>query len=91
MQIVQTKAFSKTVKKLHANQKKDLDGAVREILENPGIGQQKIGDLSGIFVHKFSMVNQLTLLAYTRTDETITLLALGSHQNFYRDLKNQGD
>jgi mRNA-degrading endonuclease YafQ of YafQ-DinJ toxin-antitoxin module len=32
----------------------------------------------------------LTLLAYTYEEEvvTLTLLALGSHENFYRNLKN---
>jgi len=37
------------------------------------------------------MVHQLTLLAYNydETDENFTLLALGSHENFYRDLKKQ--
>ena len=35
------------------------------------------------------MIKQLTLLAYTCHDQTITLtlLALGAHENFYRDLK----
>jgi len=35
------------------------------------------------------MVNQLNLLAYSYEDEvlTLSLLALGSHENFYRDLK----
>jgi mRNA-degrading endonuclease YafQ of YafQ-DinJ toxin-antitoxin module len=35
------------------------------------------------------MVNQLALLAYTYEDNRLilTLLALGSHENFYRDLK----
>ena len=49
----------------------------------------KVGDLAGIRVYKFKMVDQLTLLAYTFEDETVTLtlLVLGSHQNFYRDLK----
>jgi hypothetical protein len=34
------------------------------------------------------MVNQLTLLGYEiRDPETIILHAVGSHENFYRDLK----
>jgi len=36
------------------------------------------------------MVGQLTLIAYTFEEENIvlTFLAIGSHENFYRDLKN---
>jgi len=37
------------------------------------------------------MVNQLALLAYEYDDinDTLTLLAFGSHGNFYRDLKKK--
>lgn len=89
MKVLQTNTFSKTAKKLHANQKKDLDDSIRAIMADPALGEPKLGDLSGVSVYKFKMVNQLTLLAYTYEDRTITLplLALGSHENFYRDLK----
>ncbi len=89
MQILQTTTFKRAVKKLHKNQKEDLDKAIRLIVDNPGIGEEKAGDLSGVSVYKFKMAKQLTLLAYTFEDRTITLtlLALGSHENFYRDLK----
>ncbi len=91
MNIVQTSSFKRAVKKLHKNQKQDLDKAVKAIVDNTDIGDGKIGDLSGISVHKFKMVNQLTLLAYSYEDNTITLtlLALGTHENFYRDLKKK--
>ena len=89
MKIVQTNQFKKEIKKLHPNQKKDVDEAVRAIMKNPDLGQPKVGDLAGIMVYKFKMINQLTLLAYTYQNQTITLtlLALGTHENFYRDLK----
>ena len=46
-------------------------------------------DLSGVFVHKFRLTGQLYLIAYLVDDDAweITLLALGGHENFYRDLK----
>ena len=89
MQIVQFSSFQKMVKKLHANAKQDLDKAVKELMRNPLAGELKKGDLSGIRVYKFRMINQLTLLAYMfdEANESLTLLALGSHENFYRDLK----
>ncbi|MEZ7918885.1 MAG: type II toxin-antitoxin system RelE/ParE family toxin [Akkermansiaceae bacterium] len=89
MEVLQTTTFRKAVKKLHKNQKMDLDHAVKEIIGAPDIGEAKLGDLAGISVYKFKMVKQLTLLAYKYEDETVilTLLALGTHENFYRDLK----
>jgi mRNA interferase RelE/StbE len=89
MIIQQTTTFSKQIKKLHKNQKKDLDEAVKKIIKDPSIGDLKKGDLNGIQVYKFKMVNQLTSLAYDFNGhkKILILLALGSHENFYRDLK----
>ena len=89
MIVLQTNRFRKSIKKFHANQKTDLDNAVRAIMAKPSIGDAKIGDLSGVYVFKFQMMKQLTLIAYTYDEETITLtlLAVGSHKNFYRDIK----
>ena len=89
MKVFQSRQFAKAVKKLHSNQKSDLDKAVQLLIADPMIGDSKAGDLAGVRVHKFKIVNQLNLLAYSYEDEilTLTLLALGSHENFYRDLK----
>ena len=89
MEILQTTSFRRAVKKLHKNQKADLDEAVKVIMDSPDIGEDKVGDLAGVSVYKFKMIKQLTLLAYRYEEEKIvlTLLALGSHENFYRDLK----
>ncbi len=91
MDIVQTNQFNKVYKKLHKNQLDDVNNAINEIIENPMIGEQKKGDLSDIRVYKFKMINQLTLIAYSFEDKTITLtlIAIGSHENFYRDVKRE--
>jgi len=88
MRVTQTACFKRAVKKLHKKQKRDLDDAVCESMGNTSLGEMKAGDLAGVQVYKFKMTGQLTLLAY-RVDDvvTLTLLALGSHENFYRDLK----
>ncbi|MCD9513229.1 type II toxin-antitoxin system RelE/ParE family toxin [Photobacterium phosphoreum] len=88
-QILQTPTFKKAVKKLHKNQKMDLDNAIRQLLTDPYLGEQKKGDLSFLRVYKFKMVKQLTLLGYSYEDGTVTLelIALGAHENFYRDVK----
>jgi hypothetical protein len=66
----------------------DLDEAIRAIAGDPGIGEAKVGDLAGIQVHKFRISNQLFLVAYRILDrDTIKLLMVGPHENYYRDLK----
>lgn len=87
--ILQTPTFKKTVKKLKPNQKKDLDKAVKELLKDPFLGEQKRGDIAFLRVYKFKMVKQLTLLGYSYDEGVLTLelMALGSHENFYRDIK----
>lgn len=87
IEVLQTSIFLRKKKKLKKNQIKDLDIAVKEIIKNPEIGEQKIGDLQGIWVYKFRMVKQENLLAYTWDEEKRVLVALGVHENFYRDLK----
>lgn len=87
VQILQATAFRRAYKRLHPNQKADVDAAVQIIVANPEIGEPKKGDLAGVFVYKFNCVGQLTLLAYAYDHATRLLLLLGSHENFYRELK----
>lgn len=87
--VLQTPTFKKAVKKLKPNQKKELDTAIKAIMEKPTLGEQKKGDLAFLRVYKFKMNRQLNLLGYSFDDGTLILelMALGSHENFYRDIK----
>ena len=89
MNVLQTPTFARQVKKFTKNQKIGLDAAVQKIIKNPSVGVMKKSDLYGVRVYKFSMVNQLVLLAYEfhKDSERLILLAVGPHENFYRDLK----
>jgi mRNA-degrading endonuclease RelE of RelBE toxin-antitoxin system len=90
MRLLVTPTFERAVRKLHRRQKADLDEAVRAVGTDPEIGEDKIGDLAGVRVHKFRMSNQLCLLAYRALNEdTVKLLSFGPHENFYRDLKRR--
>ena len=91
MKIQQSGIFSRRVKKLHPAEKQSLDDAIKTIIVNPAIGQVKIGDLAGVQVYKYKHKAQQYLLAYRFVEEELilTLLALGTHENFYRDLKKQ--
>ncbi|SDM20346.1 ParE-like toxin of type II toxin-antitoxin system [Geoalkalibacter ferrihydriticus] len=79
-QVLQTPAFKKAVKKLHPDQKMDLDKAVKELIKDPLLGDQKKGDLLFLRIYKFKMNKQLTLLGYSYQEGTVTLelMALGS-------------
>ena len=88
MQILVSPSFERAIKKLHANQKKSLDKAVKAIVLEPEIGDPKVGDLEGIFVFKFKLVDQQWLLAYRAISaKKLKLLLIGPHENFYRELK----
>ena len=87
VQVLQSAVFKRAYKRLHPNQKADVDDAVADIVKDPTLGVEKKGDLAGVFVHKFKSNGQLTMLAYEYDPGTRLLLLLGSHENFYRDLK----
>ncbi len=88
MRILVTPTLERAVKKLHKQQKADLDTAVRAVAADVEIGEAKVGDLARIRVYKFRLANQLCLLSYRLLDgETIKLPTVGPHENFYRDLK----
>lgn len=88
MRVLVTPTFERAVKKLHRQQKADLDAAVRAVATDVAIGEAKVGDLAGIRVYKLRLANQLCLLSYRVVDEdAIKLLTVGPHENFYRDLR----
>jgi len=87
----QSAAFARTYKRLHKNQKLDVDAAVEVLIQSPEIGEPKRGDLAGVYVYKFKTNAQLMLLAYEYDPATRMLLLLGSHEDFYRELKRSVD
>ena len=58
------------------------------IKNNPSIGEIKKGDLAGFRVHKFKFHHQQYLLAYEIQGNDIVIYMIGTHENFYRDLKH---
>ena len=87
VKVLQTNVFARSYKKLRPNQKDAVDEAVASIIQNPNLGEEKKGDLAGVFVYKFDCVNQVYLLAYEFDPSTRVLLLVGTHENFYRALK----
>jgi len=85
--VFQTRTFANNKNKLHKSQIKELDVAVRAILDNPEIGEQKKGDVQSVYVYKCKITKKLFLVAYQFYETTLTLLMVGAHEYFYRDLK----
>ncbi len=86
-EIIQTPLFGRKIKKYKKNEKKALDMEIRKLLENPELGQEKKGDLQGVRVYKYKVNRQEILLAYSVLENEILLITIGSHENYYRDLK----
>ena len=66
-----------------------VNDAIKAIIQNPEIGDEKRGDLSGVYIYKFKIHHQEFLLAYEWDSMQRLLLALGVHENFYRELKRK--
>ena len=89
MKILQSRLFTRSIRKFHRQEKKTLDNEIRKIIRNPEIGQEKRGELKGVFVHKFKIHTILYLLSYRLNDsKTLELIMIGPHENYYRNLEN---
>jgi hypothetical protein len=79
--------FRKFVKKQTRPLQLAIEDEIENIARNPAIGETKIGDLQGIHAHKFKFQGQIFLIAYRVTESDLLFYSIGSHENFYRDLK----
>lgn len=91
--------FSRFVKKAHKPLQLAIEDAVEDVCDNPDIGEARAGYLAGIWVYKFKFNRQEYLIAYRPpTPEarrqgvdveflTIVFYQVGSHENFYDELK----
>jgi hypothetical protein len=92
--------FKTFVKKQHKSLQLAIEDAVEDVCKDPNIGEQKTGDLQGIWVCKFTFKTQQYLIAYRppADDElmaegmdiellVIDFYQVGTHENFYATLK----
>jgi mRNA-degrading endonuclease RelE of RelBE toxin-antitoxin system len=94
MRTTYKKAFAQFVKKASKPLQLTIEIKVEEVCDNPRLGQQKLGDLHGVFVYKFRFNRQEYLMAYRfdhfAAEKEITWVEfcqIGSHENFYTQLK----
>ena len=89
MKILQTPTFQRKYKKLHKGERDLVNSVLDEILEDVEVGLLKKGDLGSLRVHKKRKGKQEFLVAYWSTKGALEFIDMGSHENFYRDLKRQ--
>ena len=87
MQIRYKPPFRKFVKKQTRPLQLAIEDEIGKIAGRPGIGESKTGDLQGIQVHKFKFQIRTFLIAYGITESGLLFYSIGTHENFYRDLK----
>lgn len=91
IEVRQTRIFQKAYKRLSENQQDQVDDEIDKIIDNPDIGTRKKGDLSHMWVHKFKLDSAEVLLGYSWNKGAliITLMNVGSHENFYQEAKKR--
>lgn len=86
--------FSQYVKKAQKPLRLAIEDEVEVVCEAPEIGELKVGDLAGIWVHKFRFNRHEYLMAYRPPVKNapmefliIDFYQVGAHENFYDELK----
>lgn len=74
---------------MHPNMLAATHETIAAIARDSTLGQEKKSNLEFFFVYKYRVLNVQYLLAYLVDEEAkeIALVAVGTHENFYRDLK----
>lgn len=88
MKIYQSRIFENKIKKFLKQEKGILDKEIKRIIENPFVGEEKKGDLRGVYIHKFKIKSIQYLLSYRMINDGLELIMIGPHENYYRDLKS---
>lgn len=88
MKIYQSRTFENKIKKFSKREKEILDEEVKRIQANPLVGEEKKGDLRGVYIHKFKIKTIQYLLSYRIVNDGLELVMIGSHENYYRNLKS---
>ena len=88
MKIFQSRIFENKIKKFLKQEKGILDKEIKRIIENPFVGEEKKGDLRGVYIYKFKIKSIQYLLFYRMINDGLELIMIGPHENYYRDLKS---
>ena len=86
--VVQAPRFARAKRAFPAPVQLQIDEVVKAIMANPLIGEPMTGALKGVRVEKFKVGPQQLLMAYmfTAKTQTVEMLDVGPHENFYKGL-----
>ena len=87
MEISYKPPFRKFVKKQPRALQLAIEDEIDAIRAQPECGERKTGDLADMRVQKFTFQKQLFLIAYRSSHETLVFYLVGTHENFYQQLK----
>ena len=87
MRVVASLQFLKKLKKMPKLRRAKVDAQIVRLQKTPDLGEEKKQDLAGVFVHKFKVNRQQLLLSYRIVGDELQLITIGTHENYYRDLK----
>ena len=76
-------------KQKEKNLKEKIKNAFLEIQKNPYIGEEKIGDLAGIYGFDlfYNKTNYEISYKIYEAENTIVIILIGTRENFYESLK----
>jgi hypothetical protein len=80
-------AFRNYLKKQNRPFQLAIKDEVERVIDDPELGELKKGDLANIRVHKFRFRKQEVLIGYSLENDDLLFYMIGTHENFYRDLK----
>jgi ParE-like toxin of type II bacterial toxin-antitoxin system len=86
--VVQAPRFARAKRAFPAPVQLQIDEVVKAILADPLVGEPKAGALKGVRVEKVKVGPQQILVAYifTAKTQTLELVDVGPHENFYKGL-----
>ncbi|MCG7587850.1 type II toxin-antitoxin system RelE/ParE family toxin [Photobacterium sp. OFAV2-7] len=87
--VFESRRFEKALGKLSESHLVIVEDEIEKIIADPEIGEQKKGDLSHLWVHKFKIESQQVLLGYSWVENKLELylLNIGPHENYYQQMK----
>jgi len=88
MKIYQSRSFENKIKRFPKKEKNILDQEIKKIIEDPSVGEEKKGDLRGVYILKFKIKTIQYLISYRIINDDIELIMIGPYENYYRDLKD---
>ena len=88
MKIYQSRSFENKIKRFSKKEKNILDQEIKKIIKDPSVGEEKKGDLRGVYIYKFKIKTIQYLISYRIINDDIELIMIGPHENYYRDLKD---